>query len=509
MFHIRDQRFSAVCCAALATAAWWCSAAAARDVGIISEAQANRIGLSVHWTSQVEASNLNDVVAAVLAVDENDATTFFEITGGRVREVVSQRDIAPNGRPFGTGAEGLAQARAYAELRREMLQTELNARGIEETVALQEMTLPRTTVYVATRTGAVQAFDAETGRQLWRASVGELYFDVVGLAASPRFVAVVLASSVYCLDAKTGKVLWQQRCSHAVTANPTFSDNYVFVPLWDGHLQAFPLDNNGRGHRYLTSRGVPLYAATLAGNDLGWSTDLGTFNVADVEEDLRLLFRLRMDSRVVGSAIYRYGHFFLATLNGHVYAIDTRRQKLMWSSGLGETVSTSPVVVGENIFVFTNVGKLFKLAVRTGAVAEGWHSPPTNIYRFVGASDNHIFVQDGVGDLVMIDQQSGSRLGAIGYRGTLKTLNNHLTDRLYICHAGGAIQCLREIANVNPIYHVDEARSFHRARQSGDDGGDNAAPIEEDDPFRGLDDRFRRGGQEQRDDSDPFRRGGG
>ncbi|HMP78435.1 MAG TPA: PQQ-binding-like beta-propeller repeat protein, partial [Pirellulaceae bacterium] len=224
------------------------SHAGAWDIGTISEVQANRIGLSVQWTTQVEATNMDDIVALVLAVDEDDATTFFEITGGRIREVVSQRDVLPNGRTFGTGSEGLAKAREYAELRREMLQIELKARDIDDPVTIQEITLPRTTLYVASRTGAVQAFDAESGKQLWRASVGEHGLSVYGLAASSQYVAAVAGSTVYCLDAKTGKVLWQQRCSHAVTGNPTFSENYVFVPLWDGHLQAFPLSNAGRGY---------------------------------------------------------------------------------------------------------------------------------------------------------------------------------------------------------------------------------------------------------------------
>ena len=65
--------------------------------GMISRDQASRVGMVVQWFAQVEGVGPSELINLRLVVDENKSTTFFEVIGGRLREVVSENDISPFG----------------------------------------------------------------------------------------------------------------------------------------------------------------------------------------------------------------------------------------------------------------------------------------------------------------------------------------------------------------------------------------------------------------------------
>src|SRR5581483_11487916 len=62
-------------------------------------------------------------------------------------------------------------------------------------------------------TFAVEAFSADTGRRLWRASVGTAPYDQIGATPAATASLVVFPSpdgNVYALDARTGALRWRQ-----------------------------------------------------------------------------------------------------------------------------------------------------------------------------------------------------------------------------------------------------------------------------------------------------------
>ena len=60
----------------------------------------------------------------------------------------------------------------------------------------------------------VHAFDAETGRLLWSAQLGERTGFARGVAANSFAVFVTNADTLFALDKKTGRPIWKTRPRH-------------------------------------------------------------------------------------------------------------------------------------------------------------------------------------------------------------------------------------------------------------------------------------------------------
>jgi len=243
---------------------------------IVSADQAQRAGMVVNWFAQARGVGGSGLVNTALVVDEDQGTTFFELQGGRLREVISEKGIGPDGQPF----KDLAAAEEYAKIRQEVMQKHLEFEGSSEQVSINKYTLPKSSIYCMSNSGVVQAFDAESGRLLWQTEIGTSSFPSSGVGASKKLVAAVNGSSVYCLDPANGKLLWQKRCEKAVMGAPSATEDSVFVPLADGRMQIFDATTNGNRTQTMISKGTAFNPPTVSGKVVSWATEGGFLSVA-------------------------------------------------------------------------------------------------------------------------------------------------------------------------------------------------------------------------------------
>ncbi len=220
--------------------------------GADPEVAINRAGLMVDWFTHSGAGARGKLVDWQLDINENKATTFFTITAGRYREVFSENTISPFGKPY--GMDGAVE---FASIRKEILEAELKNDGVKNVeVKISQYTLPESTIYFVTSLGVVTAIDADTGMLKWSTLVGDGRLPSIGVAANNNHVAAINGSSVYCLEAETGKILWNQKCRYAVSAPPSVSEENVYVPLVNGRLETFSIENKGLSSTVFVAEGV-------------------------------------------------------------------------------------------------------------------------------------------------------------------------------------------------------------------------------------------------------------
>ena len=472
----------------------------AGNVGI-SSVDANRVGLTVQWSSQVNLSAVaGKIVDITLDVNEDRAQTYFEIEYGGKRELISTLDNSAFGRPFGanpvlagmdkslkqqvelmltrggklgeinnaTGVDEqttaliqqemldrVTDAEEAATIRQEILQKQMDLQNRDVKVELRKITLPRSTLYVATSTGYVQAIDADTGLTRWTNSVGNSTYPTVGLGASHDHIAVINGSKVYCLDAENGKLLWSHRCRAAVGASPVVGKELVFVPLVTGRLEAFPV-KNGIGSESFVSTGNANSRPTITEKSICWPTNAGLFTVASNSEVSSPHYRLRSDSPFRAPATANNGILFIGAIDGFAYAVDEIRGSLLWEFSTGQTIRESLIPIGQYVYIITEEQKMFKLFAKTGIAAPGWSVPATDVKSYVGASHEKIYLLNKLDQIVVLSQETGDRLGTLISDSTALTLPNLLSDRLYVGNRYGQIQCLREITSPNPVFLGDE-----------------------------------------------------
>src|SRR5215216_1787253 len=96
---------------------------------------------------------------------------------------------------------------------------------------------------VLTSAGVVQELEALTGKTFWTAPIGNENYPSLGPAGNEKYVAVLNGSTLYVLDRKDGKPAIIRSVGSAPGAAPALSEQYVFVPLVSGRIEALSLVN--------------------------------------------------------------------------------------------------------------------------------------------------------------------------------------------------------------------------------------------------------------------------
>ena len=191
----------------------------------------NAQGYEREWNTQAQvATNYSKLATGTLHVDSKASLTEYIVTYGTQREVIQETDISPFGKAYGVlGAEEAANLRVEI----------LAAEGIEAKVT--QNIVPTITLYVLTDQFVGQAIDAETGATRWATQVGTRNWPTSSLGVSDDYVCLTNGMSLFCLDSKTGNILWKRKMDRTAGGGPLVGPNYVYVPKVNGSLEVFSL----------------------------------------------------------------------------------------------------------------------------------------------------------------------------------------------------------------------------------------------------------------------------
>jgi outer membrane protein assembly factor BamB len=489
---------------------------------MISNSKVGSAGLQVQWFTQIETGVRGKVVDMELVVNENRTTTYFELEFSLGREVISQDDLDAFGKP-----RGIEGAQEQAELRKEIIEKELSARGLENTeVTLQKYALPESSLYLYTSDGLITAINADTGFTKWTTEVGNRHYPSIGIGANNNYVAAVNGTTVYCLEAETGKVLFSHKTKGSVSASPAVSDDFIYVPELDGRLEVFPIATNGVGSSRYIGDGRVMARPTVTADSVAWTTVKGYLNVAlnkrkagvptalklpDASEEktlsesdregLKLMqevsqqvrardllgsisYRLKTGDQLVSQAAASPGMLYATSLGGFVYAVEELRGSVEWQFSTGEEIYAPPIYLGGSLLVVTAQNSLFKLDAKTGQSV--WEKPVSRISKVVGASKDKLFVTGQFGNLIILRQDNGQLLGEVEVDDIDLVYQNSISDRLFVGNTNGTIQCLSEANSNIPHFH---AADFEKAIEEKplDETAEPAADADINDPFRTMD----------------------
>ena len=445
---------------------------------LASDAVIHRAGLMVEWSSQAPVGASNQLVDWELMIDENQATTTVEVRSGNRREVISEYDRNALGELLGVaGAEELGQAR------REHMLAELAARGKKDVeVTLQTFQQPKAILFLLSDSGDVTALDANTGKTQWLSRVGAGSSEGIGLGASENYVAVVRGSVLHCLEASTGKELWSKKCKYAVGSSPAVTEKHIMVPLTDGRLELFPLESQGLGSHALMALGEGTAQPLVTASSVSWPTMRGELNVMMRNGNTHAIsYRLRADDAIVSEATSDGENLYVGSLDGFLYAIDEDRGSVNWAISLGVGISASPVPLGKFVYAISGDDELYKVMAETGEPAPGWDKPLEKVKRYVGASEENLYLMDSQGALVVVDRDSRSVVNRIAVGQIDLVLNNFKSDRLYIASKSGVVQCVREVTSERPFFHDDEiVQQTEKLSASEGSGSKNGSSSKQD-----------------------------
>ena len=410
-----------------------------RASSLISSVQVSRFGLERSWFAHVEVDPSRGSIAHLVQhVDSTDGYSVFEVHYDGGRRVFTERDLDRFGTPLGKeGAQKLAQ-RAVSDLNL----AQRNAR-------LTSQVIPEITLYAMTDRAVLHAIDAETGRTRWAELVGSARFPSEAPAANDRYVATLNGSGLSLLDKNHGKLIWRREVRGAVGAGPALSDRSVFVPMIDGTIEAYDIEDYRQPPWVFQSHGRAMTQPIYTGKHIAWTTDRGHLNVARGNENT-VLYRVETETSIAAEAtVLPPDKLLVAAVDGYVYCINAESGSVVWRFSSGEPIVHTPIVLGENVYAITDDGSLFAISGDRGE--EVWRT--TGVRQFVAASRDRFYCRDAQNGLAVLEIASGRLLGTIPAEGLDFAFINKQTDRIIIGTSHGLIQCLHESRQPWPLIH--------------------------------------------------------
>jgi outer membrane protein assembly factor BamB len=358
------------------------------------------------------------------------------------------------------------------------------------------------TVFIQTSQALLQAIDAETGHTLWAEQVGRVGHPSTAPAANDELVAVINSTNLFVLNRATGRLLWQTPVEGVPGAGPALSSRRVYVPTTTGMVysyrlkpvfqekidagktsskevktaeqkaaetaaqrQSLRIDQTVARPLACQSWGRALVQPLVTRQDEGeeylvWPTDRGYMFVGAInrhdENAFPARYRLETNGEIVAPPSYLppdpniatdSGVIFAVSRDGFVHAIRENNGESLWRFSTGEPIVQGAPAIGDNVYVTTQAGGMYCLDAKTGK--QRWWTP--GLMQFVAASKERVYATDRVGRIDVLDMKTGAMLDTIPTPPDVLKIMNTDTDRIYLVHPNGLIQCLHETALAEPV----------------------------------------------------------
>ena len=316
---------------------------------------------------------------------------------------------------------------------------------------VEHITLNRDLLIAQTNKAIVHAIDAETGRTLWIQQIGERNLINMAPAANEKFVAVINGTTLYVVDRGTGVLKWQRRLNAVPGAGAALSETHVFVPMHDGMIQGWALDNEKNKIPWIyKSAGHTLIQPIVTSTTISWTTDRGYFYVAEHGEKMRIRYRVETRDSIDSQPAYWTPYLYAGSTDGYVYAVNEKTGDSAWKFSTGSPVGQPPVAINGKVYVVPDDAGMFCLSGDTGK--QEWLAAGPR--QFLAASPTRIYAVDAINRLLTLDAKSGARIGIMPIDGLNMRLINSQSDRIYLGTKTGLLQCLRETELKQPLAYI-------------------------------------------------------
>ncbi len=335
-------------------------------------------------------------------------------------------------------------------------------------------TLSNNELFALTTSSTVHAMNAETGKTLWIAQIGNSKYPSDGPVTNSNRVALLNGTTLYLLDRGDGHVLWTREVGDAVVAAPVLSDTFAYVAQTSGRVEGFPLDSpTGDAWQY-QSVGRIFHSPAATGPFVAWPTDRGYLYVGNADKK-QVSFRIETNEDIIAAPAEWGSLFFVASLDGCLYCYDGSTGKQRWRYSTGMPIISKPVVVDSRVFVTSEMPALHAVDATTGNRL--W--TVKNAVNFVAQGTQHIYAADPYGNLLIVDKQTGGIAGQLNTGDGVFPIVNEQSDRIFLVSNTGLVQCLHEIGANEPTLYRKTTAEEEAEKSDENQPGDKAAPAAE------------------------------
>jgi outer membrane protein assembly factor BamB len=195
-------------------------------------------------------------------------------------------------------------------------------------------------------------------------------------------------------------------------------------------------------------------------------------------------------SGTISAGLAQYGDtVYVPLTDASLLAVEANLGRTLWRFTADSGIMTKPAVIGNDIFVVSLMGQLYRVDRETGV--SDWRDSLGNdrfvagIRSFVAANDRHVYAIDSTGQLAVIDRARGELLRRLNTSEYTYAMANDETDRVYLASNSGALVCLHDRSIGKPKAHP-KAKATGSVNK-GDGANDLFKPSDQNKPKKPVD----------------------
>ncbi len=314
---------------------------------------------------------------------------------------------------------------------------------------LRHLTNDLDNVYAQCTNGIMTAFDAETGRKKWAQRFGSGDGPSMPASSNDKHVFVWSAVTLYVMDKETGRILKEFDLPGQPSTSAVADEEQIYLGFLDGSMYAFDIESGAINWRYRTSKRIVVPALPHSHTVLFASTNGVLYSVDALTRET--VFQFESDSRITAPMAVYKDLVLLASEDYKLYALNINNGGQGWRVPFlsGEPIQQAPVVIKDDVYLVPEHRGLFRIAAATGD--EHWYQP--GIRQLLSLSPQFAYGVDELNRLIVLDGETGEKVGGISLGPASIHLTNKFTDRVYVATPTGTIVCLRETQRDLPLYH--------------------------------------------------------
>lgn len=228
-------------------------------------------------------------------------------------------------------------------------------------------------VYVAGYNGKVYAIDALKGVERWRYPRDISLAAIVGgltLSTDGKIYFGTSDNKVYALNGTGGEPAWEKPfvTGNKVWGTPAVDDNTVFIGSFDKNLYALRATDGTLQWQFTTGGPIAMTPLVANGTVYFGSFDRQFYAVDKTTGALRWQTASPAGNWYWAKSIIVDNQIYAPNLDGKVYIFNLSTGQVLNDIKIGSAISSSPVLVGDNIILAEQNGKVWKLNTKSNVV---------------------------------------------------------------------------------------------------------------------------------------------
>ncbi|MFQ6131320.1 MAG: PQQ-binding-like beta-propeller repeat protein, partial [Armatimonadota bacterium] len=294
-------------------------------------------------------------------------------------------------------------------------------------------------VNVGSNYGRLCCLDAATGRLVWERLTG---YEV---NAPPLVLGQLLlagfAGALSAFHAGTGEAGWQVRTGRAVSGGAAALGDSIYFGSADNQLHAVEL-RSGR-KQWTFSTGGAIYASPTAWGDAVYFGSADHFVYAVRAANGTLLWKLETGDEVLSSAALLGDVLFIGSTDGSVYAIDRRQGKLIWRYETRDQVYSSPALYRNRVYIGSRDHHVYALDGETGQPL--WRFETGDwVYASPAIADDVVYIGSYDRRLYALDADTGEKLWETQTTGEIRSSPAVARGCLYVGTNDGKVYAYQQ-----------------------------------------------------------------